>query len=92
MRSNLNRFLYGLLVVFPSLFLSIAQSLVGILCLGYYVPSWGISLMFTIGRWYHKSSLYASLKEVAIEKNSTDHCGCHGVPNHPVVGVDEDYL
>ena len=47
---KVSRFRYGLLVVWPSLFLNIAESLVGILLLGYYVPSWDIAYMFWAGQ------------------------------------------
>ena len=51
-----NRFLYGLIVVWPAQWLNIAQSIVGICTLGYYVPSWDINWMCYIGiktnRWY----------------------------------------
>lgn len=40
-----DRFVYGLQVVWIAQWLEIAQALVGILTLGYYVPSWSI-------RWY----------------------------------------
>ena len=41
-----SRFKYGLLVVWPSLFATIAAAVVGIFTLGYYVPNWDIEVMW----------------------------------------------
>jgi hypothetical protein len=45
MPQRISRFRYGVLVVWPGLWLAILQNLVGILLLGYYVPSWDIHYM-----------------------------------------------
>jgi hypothetical protein len=47
---RVGRFKYGVLVVWPSLWLSIAQSIVGLCTLGYYVPSWDIEWMYRSGQ------------------------------------------
>jgi hypothetical protein len=46
----MKRFHYGVLVVWPALWLGLLCNLAGILCLGYYVPSWDVSYMFWAGR------------------------------------------
>lgn len=42
---GISRFHYGILAVLPAQVVEIGAALVGILCLGYYVPSWTV-------RWY----------------------------------------
>jgi len=49
------RLRYGLLVVWPSLWLGLLCNLVGILCLGYYVPSWDICYMFWAAKKFARS-------------------------------------
>ena len=43
---RVGRFKYGLLVVWPGMWFCIAQSIVGIFTLGYYVPNWDIEVMW----------------------------------------------
>lgn len=51
---RVTRFRYGLIVVWPSLWLTIAQSIVGLFTLGYYVPAWDIEFMYRAGLYYQK--------------------------------------
>lgn len=51
---RVSRFWYGLIVVWPGLWLGILQNVVGILCLGYYVPGWDIEWMFTVGTKFYR--------------------------------------
>lgn len=45
MEFNKTRFIYGVRVVMPSRLIAIPCSIVGVLTLGYYVPSWDFRFM-----------------------------------------------
>lgn len=48
--SKKERFIYGITTVLPLQFIDIAKSIVGILTLGYYVPSWSFVFMAKMSR------------------------------------------
>lgn len=53
---KVSRFRYGLLVVWPSLWINLASVLVGLLTLGYYVPMWEVNWLFWAGQKFSRAT------------------------------------